>query len=151
MHDQRLLGQYSFRVSSAWLAASSQSLPHPGRRVFHRSRVCYQRTVLDIDRASSCLRRGVALCSDLERLAIQHLGHYRSSIRWFVGPAGWSKFCLNPRPPKAFGALAPAASFRGSLCFAFGRKIWHKIFFSSKANFKYSRSCSRSLAELLRF
>jgi hypothetical protein len=38
----------------------------------------------------------------------------------------------------AFRALAPAASFRGSLCFASlsGQKIWHTIFFSSKANFK---------------
>ena len=42
---------------------------------------------------------------------------------------------LNPQPLRA---LAPAASFRGpqSYRFAFGQKIWHTIFFSSKATFK---------------
>jgi hypothetical protein len=45
----------------------------------------------------------------------------------------------------AFRALAPTASFRGPLCFAFGQKIWHTNFFSSKPNFN-----SQSLADLLR-
>ena len=42
---------------------------------------------------------------------------------------------LNPQPLRA---LAPTASFRGpqSYRFAFGKKIWHTIFFSSKATFK---------------
>ena len=41
MHGQCLLGRHGLRFSGAWLAASSQSLPHPGLRVFHRSWVCY--------------------------------------------------------------------------------------------------------------
>ena len=52
-------------------------------------------------------------------------------------------------------------SFRGScscglfpwvalLRFAFGQKIWHTIFFSSKANFKIFRKLLPSLAELFR-
>jgi hypothetical protein len=52
------------------------------------------RAALDVDRAPSCLRRGVALCSDPERFAIQHLGNYRSSVGWFVDPACRSEFCL---------------------------------------------------------
>src|SRR5271166_6286300 len=94
MHDQCLLGRHSLCFSGAWLDASSQSLTHPGLRVFHRSWICYSHAGLDIDRAPSCLRRGVALCSDLEWFAIQHLGNYRSSVRWFVGPACRSEFCL---------------------------------------------------------
>ena len=44
---------------------------------------------------------------------------------------------LHLKSSTAFRALAPAASFRGSLCCAcFGQKIWHTIFFSSKTNFK---------------
>ena len=51
-------------LSNAWLAASSQSLPHPAKRVLHWSWICLQRARLDINCASSRLGRGVALCSD---------------------------------------------------------------------------------------
>jgi hypothetical protein len=38
----------------------------------------------------------------------------------------------------AYVFRAASLSFRGALCFAFGQKIWHTIFFSSKPNFKIS-------------
>jgi len=59
---------------------------------------------------------------------------------------------LNPRPPKAFGALAPTASFRGSLCFASlsAKKYGTPYFPARKRTSKYSRSCSQSLAALFR-
>jgi DNA repair protein RadC len=59
--------------------------------------------------------------------------------RWLKRPApNAARRCPPFKSSTAFRALAPAASFRGSLCFAslFGQKIWHTIFFSSKANFK---------------
>src|ERR1700693_2411542 len=51
----------------------------------------------------------------------------------------------------AFRALTPAASFRGSLCFAsLSAQKYGKPYFSArKRTSKYSRSCSPSLAELL--
>ena len=52
----------------------------------------------------------------------------------------------------AFRALAPTASFRGSLCFASlsAKKYGTPYFSARKRTSKYSRSCSQSLAELLR-
>src|ERR1700693_3899662 len=49
-------------------------------------------------------------------------------------------------------ALAPAASFRGPLCFAsLSAKKYGTPYFSVRnRTSKYSRSCSQSLAELLR-
>ena len=61
------------------------------------------------------------------------------SNRWLKRPTpNASRRCPPFKSSTAFRALAPTASFRGSLCFrfAFGQKIWHTIFFSSKANFK---------------
>src|SRR5208337_1367023 len=43
----------------------------------------------------------------------------------------------NPRPRSALLLLRPLSVGRFALLrFAFGQKIWHTIFFSSKANFK---------------
>src|SRR5271165_1751342 len=58
-------------------------------------------------------------------------------------------FHLNPRPLRA---LAPAASFRGPLCFAsLSAKKYGTPYFSVRnRTSKYYRSCSQSLAELLR-
>src|ERR1700751_2474457 len=52
----------------------------------------------------------------------------------------------------AFRALAPTASFRGSLCFASlsAKKYGTPYFSARKRTSKYSRSCSQSLVELLR-
>jgi hypothetical protein len=58
-------------------------------------------------------------------------------------------FHLNPRPLRA---LAPTASFRGPLWFAsLSAKKYGTPYFSVRnRTSKYSRSCSQSLAELLR-
>ena len=52
--------------------------------------ICLQRARLDINCASSRLGRGVALCSDLEWFAIQHLGDHWTGARWFIDSAGRS-------------------------------------------------------------
>src|ERR1700693_4619900 len=82
------------------------------------------------------------------------------SLRTHGRPSGKSAVCglngllptlrvgalhLDPRPPKAFGALAPAASFRGSLCFASlsAKKYGSPYFSGRKRTSKYFRSCSQ--------
>ena len=71
LHNQCLHGRHSIGFSGTWLDASSQPLPHPGWRVFHRSRVCHQRTGLGIDRAPGRFRRGTALGSDLGQFTLR--------------------------------------------------------------------------------
>src|SRR5271165_3646492 len=59
---------------------------------------------------------------------------------------------LHLKSSTAFRALAPTASFRGSLCFASlsAKKYGTPYFSARRRTSKYSRSCSRSLAKLLR-
>src|SRR5271166_4781888 len=82
----------------------------------------------------------VGLC---RKSAVYGLNGLRPTLR--VG-------ALHLKSSTAFRALAPTASFRGSLCFASlsAKKYGTPYFSARRRTSKYSRSCSRSLAKLLR-
>ena len=92
MHNQSLLGSHRRWNSSAWLAASSQSLPHPGWRVFPRRWFRFQRASLDVDCSPGRVRRRAPLCSDLEWFATQHLGNYRPALGGLLVPLAGANF-----------------------------------------------------------
>ena len=78
LRDQRLHGRRSLDSRCAWLGASSQSLSHPGWRVFHRSWVCHQRPAW-----ASIVRQAV---SDGELPSAAILGSLQFSIAGIIGP-----------------------------------------------------------------
>src|ERR1700730_4144736 len=108
-------------------------------------------------KSSSLLARSSSVsrnCSDL-RTPNSRCSQSSHSRNTFQSRSGRKDF-LPVEPPGGLSLLfllsSPTASFRGSLCFASrsAKKYGTPYFSARKRTSKYSRSCSQSLADLLR-